>query len=202
MQQARSWSDLGDRAHLVQFYSDDAFLVDRLTTFIGTALVSGDAALVIATREHRTALLKSLRERGVDPAVPRTQSRLLMLDAEAMLERLSNGGRPDPARFEAAVGAAFTKLRSARGVNRVVAFGEMVAIAWAAGDMQTALGLEELWNAALRTRDLTLCCAYPMHGFVGERYSVPFMKICAQHSHVFAADPLHAADRSAPGRGR
>ena len=201
MQQASSWNDLGDRAHLVQFYSDDAFLIDRLTTFVGTALVSGDAALVLATADHRTALLKSLRHRGVDPAIPRGQSRLLMLDAQSMLDRISVGGRPDPDRFQAVIGGTFAKLRRAHGVSRVAAFGEMVAIAWARGDMQTALVIEDLWNEALRTRNLTLCCAYPMRGFVGERYSVPFMKICARHSHVFAADPIHAADRSAPGRG-
>jgi hypothetical protein len=37
------WSRVGERAHFVQFYVDDDALVDMLTPFIGTALLTGDA---------------------------------------------------------------------------------------------------------------------------------------------------------------
>ena len=42
--------------HSVQFYVDDAFLLDGLSRFIGTALGAGDAAIVLATQAHREAL--------------------------------------------------------------------------------------------------------------------------------------------------
>lgn len=40
-------------AHTAQFYSDGVFFLDELSRYIGTALISGDAAVVIATEAHR-----------------------------------------------------------------------------------------------------------------------------------------------------
>ena len=40
--------------HVVQLYSDDAFLLEILTGFIGGALSAGDGVLVVATREDVT----------------------------------------------------------------------------------------------------------------------------------------------------
>jgi hypothetical protein len=39
------WQDHDHRGHVVQFYTDDTFLLDTLSRFIGTAL-GGDAAIV------------------------------------------------------------------------------------------------------------------------------------------------------------
>jgi hypothetical protein len=41
-----------------------------------------------------------------------------------------------------------------------------------------------MWSELSRELDFGLCCAYPMSGF-SNRHAAPFMKICAQHSHVF-----------------
>ena len=48
--------------------------------------------------------------------------------------------------------------------------------------------LEELWNKAADRYSFSLCCAYPMNGFLGNPPAAPFLKICAQHSHVFPAE--------------
>jgi hypothetical protein len=47
--------------HTVQFYGEDEVLLDEVSRFIGTALGSGDAAIVIATTSHREALTRRLR---------------------------------------------------------------------------------------------------------------------------------------------
>ena len=47
------WAEQEHRAHVAQFYADDAFLIESLSRFIGTALGGGDAAIVIATPSHR-----------------------------------------------------------------------------------------------------------------------------------------------------
>ena len=44
-----SWTDMSDTEHFVQFYEADGFLLNSLSGFIGTAINSGDAALVINT---------------------------------------------------------------------------------------------------------------------------------------------------------
>jgi hypothetical protein len=67
-------------------------------------------------------------------------------------------------------------------------FGELVALLWIAEQTASALQLEELWNGLLHTEPFSLCCAYPMEMFEGHDAG-PFLRICAQHSHVFPAEP-------------
>ena len=52
--------------HSVQFYGEDAVLLDELCRFIGDSLESGGSALVVATVAHRDALTRLLKARGLD----------------------------------------------------------------------------------------------------------------------------------------
>jgi hypothetical protein len=72
----------------------------------------------------------------------------------------------------------------------------MVAVLWADGKYEQALRLEELWAECVARHDIALCCAYPMDVFKSAGDAAQFLRICAQHSHVFptpsrpaAADP-------------
>src|SRR5687767_10978373 len=82
------WSLLGDRVHVVQFYEHDELLLDLLSRFVGTALVTGDSAVVIATRRHREGLDKRLLARGFDGGVARKQGRYLPVDAAQTLTKI------------------------------------------------------------------------------------------------------------------
>jgi MEDS: MEthanogen/methylotroph, DcmR Sensory domain len=55
-----------NRCHEVQFYSNDALLLARVTYFIGAALMAGNAAIVFATRRHRDDLSRELKVQGVE----------------------------------------------------------------------------------------------------------------------------------------
>jgi hypothetical protein len=57
---------VNEHAHTAQFYADDDFLVDELARFIGTALIAGDATVIIATKAHREGLTARLQSRGLD----------------------------------------------------------------------------------------------------------------------------------------
>jgi hypothetical protein len=181
---AVDWSSVGAHGHAVQFYQTDGHLLDLLTRFIGTALVTGEVGIVIATKAHRDGLAKRFKSRGLDVNVARAQGRFVSLDAAATLSRFMIDGRPDEARFRDVIGGLLqdVALRGAR--TRIAAFGEMVALLWAEGRAEAALELEKLWNTLANDHAFCLCCAYPMSGF-GNRHAAPFMKICAQHSHVF-----------------
>ena len=48
---APDWSDLGASEHFVQFYENDSFLIGSVAKFIGSGLGSGEAGIVIATRD-------------------------------------------------------------------------------------------------------------------------------------------------------
>lgn len=66
---------------------------------------------------------------------------------------------PDPVLFDATIGAIVE--RAARGGRTVRAFGEMVSLLWADGNVTGALALETLWNDMALKRDFFLMCAYP-----------------------------------------
>jgi signal transduction histidine kinase len=172
--------------HSVQFYEDDSFLLDTLTRLIGTTLVAGDNALVIATPTHRDGLAKRLKARGLDLEVNKKLGRYVAADAVETLSAFMVNGAPDAALFNAVIEHLLSSIRStANGHSpRVVVFGEMVALLCLDGNFDAALTLERLWNNLARTQSFDLHCAYPMNGFDHEGKSHAFLDICAEHSHV------------------
>lgn len=61
--------------HVVQFYEDDAFLVETISRLIGNALRAGDATVVIATGSRRDDLEERIRARDLDLEALREQGR-------------------------------------------------------------------------------------------------------------------------------
>ena len=68
------------RRHEAGFYSDDRFVLDDLTKFIGAALKAGNAAIVVATESHRDSLLPRLQAYGLDIGTAIEQGRYVALD--------------------------------------------------------------------------------------------------------------------------
>jgi PAS domain S-box-containing protein len=178
------------RGHVVQFYREDGSLLDVLSRSIGSALGSGDAAIVIATEAHREGLAWRLKARGVDILTALRQGRYVPLDAIEMTSKLVVNGWPDEARFADVISGLLTMATKAAGGKnaRLVVFAEMVALLWANGQSEAALRLEQLWNRVARTHSLSLVCAYPMMGFQQEGDGEPFLRICAEHSGVIPAE--------------
>src|SRR5688572_20861162 len=87
-------TDGNGRAHFVQFYDDDTFLVDSVSRFVATGLGAGDAGVVIATRERLEGLARRFTAYGLDVAQLREQGRYVPLDAAETLSRIMVGGSP------------------------------------------------------------------------------------------------------------
>ncbi len=188
---AADWSRAADGAHIVQFYRNVAMLVDRASRYIGTALVGGGSSIVVATNAHRAAIARRLKARGFDIEVPRRQGRYVQLDAAETLRKVLVDGWPDEAAFADVVGQSLRAAAvTAEGRRPVAAVGEIVAQLCGRRRIEAAIRLEQLWNELARTQFFSLCCAYPMSSFEGEHDTAPFLKICAQHSHVFPAEHL------------
>jgi DcmR-like sensory protein len=196
---ATDWTRIGTTGHAVQFYEHDGVLADQLASYVGTALVTGDGAVVIGTSKRRTDLRARLALRGLDTAIATREGRYVSLDAESTLRRiLSPNGWPDPALFRDLVAKTVDRIIAAVGSDRprVAAFGEMVALLCASGDYAAAVRLEDLWNELAATYAFSLICAYPMSLFKHDTSAAArFMKICAQHSHVFSADRRNGLKR-------
>jgi signal transduction histidine kinase len=184
------WSQHGGHQHGVQFYSEDNFLLEELSEYIGKALRAGDAAIVVATEQHREGLLLWLTAQGLDIAELIEEGRFVSLDAGQVLAEFMLDGSPNEERFHAVVGGVVARaIASARGAERRAAiFGEMVALLWADGKTEGAIRLEQFWNALARTKPFSLLCAYPMSSFSRKEDADLLLKVCNEHSAVFPAE--------------
>ena len=69
------------RFHAVQFYKSRTSLARTVADFLCEGFPAGQPGLVIATPEHREAILLELRARHIDVDTLRTTEDLLLLDA-------------------------------------------------------------------------------------------------------------------------
>ena len=170
-----------ESGHVVQFYERSPYLVERVSAFIAPGLSAGEAAIVIATPEHRGLIETALQARGIDVAALRKQGSYVDLDAAETMSLFMVDGRPDRSRFVRVIGGAITEARPKAQFPIVRAFGEMVALLWAQGRQDAAIDLEELWNELLGHHPFSLMCGYPIDG-LGEPDSPTVRQMLASHT--------------------
>jgi hypothetical protein len=170
-------------SHLVQFYdAEPSALIQNVAAFIDEGLKRSDSVVVIATPEHSDAFLSALgKSRGQNETRTR---RLVILDAQATLDQFMRNGQPDWRRFEQIVGGTIRGLRRANPAAGLRAYGEMVGILWAAGQVDAAVQLEKFWNVLLSGRDFTLFCGYPIDVFADEFHVAHVHDLLCAHTHV------------------
>jgi len=177
--------------HLVEFYETTAFLVATVTDFIAPALRSRNAAIVVATPEHREAFEHALREQGIALDAAIADGLYLAFDAAELLSLFMVGGAPHPGLFAEVVGSVLA--RAAADGRQVKVYGEMVALLWADGDVTSTIALEDLWNDLAAEHRFALLCAYPLQGFDAQSRAA-FKRICTQHGHVIPAEGYSQTD--------
>ena len=178
----------GDHRHRVQFYKNDRFLVWSVAEHLASSLQSGGSALVLATPEHRQAILEELGRREV-PA-DSVLKRCLLFDAAEVLGSFLVQEWPDAYRFNARMKELVVRARSVSDadLSTIAAFGEMVAVLWAQGKREAAVQLEQLWTEFTNTHSLSLLCAYPLRYFSRDEDREMFSRICSQHTSVVPAE--------------
>ena len=158
--------------HAVQCYETDDYLLQTLADYVAGAFAAGDAAIVVATDAHRSALAERLAGRGVDVEQKAATGSYFALDATELLARFTVDSSISPTRFAEVVGSLVVRARGEGSARQVRVFGEMVALLWAGGDRNGALVLEELWNDLTRRMSFPLLCAYPASFFSTDAESV------------------------------
>jgi len=170
--------------HEAIFYSDERVLLDRVTLFIGNALRTGNAAVVLANGSHRGILHSRLQKLGVEISRVVEQGRYLAFDAEEALVTFTLKGVLDRDRFlnlfqnliMTASGSA-TARRS-----RVAVFGECVDLLWADGNAEAAIQMERLGNELTGKYEVDILCGYSLSH--GQMHPDIHRLICEQHSYV------------------
>lgn len=175
------WGEIAPCDHVVQIYEDDNVFLDLLAGFAGGGVTAGDSVIVIATAAHLKSLEKRLRDSGFNLTDLVAGNQYIPLDAEKTLARFMVNDWPDENLFNHVVSELLVK---ARGSGRKVrAFGEMVAILWAKGQVGATIRLEQLWNKFCENEAFCLFCAYPKSGFTQDA-SESVMHICGAHSKM------------------
>jgi hypothetical protein len=175
------WGEIAPCEHIAQFYEDDAVFLDTLVRFIDTGLLAGEGVIVIATREHLRALEERLSSIIIGMTWRRHTEAYITVDAHEALSKFMTKGWPDDQLFSEFV-VGLVNRASAQG-RRVRAFGEMVALLWAEGNIAATIRLEHLWNKVCKLKSLPLYCAYPKAGFTKDA-SESIAEICAAHSKI------------------
>jgi CheY-like chemotaxis protein len=174
--------------HEVQFYSDDALLLDTFAGFIAVALKSGRAAIVVISELHRDGLLSRLKAQGLDVDAATQQGTYIQLDVNKTLSTFMVNDMPDSTRFFPVVGGLIeAAAKAARQQHHgVVACGECSPLLWAEGKADAAIRVEQLWDEVGKTFGVDLLCGYALSSFHGEQGEHVFQSICAEHSAVYS----------------
>ena len=165
--------------HAVLAYDQEAALSSTVPAVLASAGFCGGIVLV-ATDQHRSAVLDGLAQLTDLDALESAQ-RIVVLEASEALDRIMVHGQPDPERFASVIGSP---IRALAATGPVIAFGEMVALLWDAGEIGAVLELEDLWNGIGSSVPLDLVCGYSGPSLAtGPRREVS----CRHHHHLHRA---------------
>lgn len=180
--------------HSVQFYAEDSSFLDSLSQAIASALVDGDAVIVITTKSHRDLLTERLKSLGLDSRAAIQRGRYVVMDAAEALVNLMIQGQPDIARFSELMSGTIQSAQAAVESNRrqLFVFGEMASLLPGDGKRGAAIQLEQLWNSLAQTHSVSIRCAYPMRSFDRQEDGELFLGICAEHAHVIPEESYTA----------
>ncbi len=174
--------------HEVQFYIDDALLLDTFARFIAVALKSGRAAIVAVTESHRDGLVSRLKAHGLDVDAATQQGTYIQLDVDKTFSTFMVNDMPDSARFFQIVGSLIeAPAKAARQPHHgVVLCGEGTSVLWAEGKADAAIRVEQLWDEVGESFGVDIFCGYALSSFHGEEDEHVFQSICAEHSAVYS----------------
>ncbi|HEY4901852.1 MAG TPA: MEDS domain-containing protein [Candidatus Sulfotelmatobacter sp.] len=182
--------------HAVQFYLKEDFLLGILCDFIVSALKARDGVVIVATEEHRGAILQCLKVRGIDVDALKGNGSYVELDASETLLGFMVDGKPDFERFDRLIGGAIAAARDASGAKEpsVMVFGELVDLLGANRELEAALGVERFWKTLARRLSFSLLCGYSMKRFAEFGTEAAFLQICAEHATVSPPEAYATAE--------
>ena len=181
--------------HVVQLYdANEELLIRNVGQYFSGGFALGEGALIIAGVDHIQAFDAVLESLGFDLQQLVRDGRMIVLDASQTLSRLMLRGLPDAGQFKAALQDPMDQLCAASESGRFRAYGEMVGILWAAGNVTAALELEDLWNAALATGSFSLFCGYPIDVFGTEFQEALIDGVICSHSIVLSSGGKQLSD--------
>jgi len=171
--------------HEVQFYSDDAVLLESFARFITAALKASNPAIVVATKSHRDSLLQKLRTEYVEIDAAIQRGTYISLDAADALSSMMVNGLLDATRYVSGLIKAASKTAEA-DYPRIALCGEGTGLLWTDGQTDAAIQLEQLCDDLCKSHEVDILCAYPLSAIRAEEGVQALRRICAAHSAVYS----------------
>jgi AcrR family transcriptional regulator len=138
-----------------------------------------------------TAIRRRLEADGREVDSLESRGRLVLVEAQPLLDEFMRNGEPDRQRFRRTLGGLVAKARSDGGpIANVRVVGEMVEVLRRQGNDPAVPQIEDLWSELVREQAISLLCAYQMGA--AERSEVPH-GVAGSHSHVI--EDLSSRDR-------
>lgn len=165
--------------HVVQFYRDDAFLIDTMAEFALAGLRRGDAVVIVGTVYHLDGLESTLAARKVAVDDMLASGRLQLREVTETLSSFMAGARPDPEQFRRLVTGLLATGRAVSASGRVRLFGEMVDVLSRVQDRDEGAvhELESLWREVANQDQVAVLCAYSLDFFPSGQRGRPFDQI-------------------------
>src|SRR5262249_23639405 len=115
------------RCHEVQFYSEEAVLLERLSRFVGTVLDGGGVVVGFVTEQHRNTFVEELESKGLNVRAAMQQGTYRLLDVTDAISEFMVNDLVDRVRYlEGMAGLCESGLRVAPSNHpRVVGLVEM-----------------------------------------------------------------------------
>lgn len=182
--------------HAVEIYEHVDELAASVARFLASGFDAGEPAIVAATAEHQRVFAARLADEGWDAERLARSGLLVTADARVLVDAVMPGQEVVPEAFSQILDELLARAAAAAPGRRVRAFGELVDVLVDAGRPDAALALEELWDEAIRARDLRLLCGYRLDVFDPAQQVELLPDICRTHSHVLPAHDADALERA------
>jgi DNA-binding NarL/FixJ family response regulator len=172
--------------HEVAFYSDDAALVQAWARVMKAALDIGNTVVLIATKSHRTNIVKILRREEVDLDAAEANGTYIEVDAIDVLSKIMANDLPNAIRCSTLLNNLIGNLAKATNgrAPRITICGECAPTLLTRGHAKAAVELEHLWNEVTRSHKADTLCGYIWPSFPNKDTESVFQRICAEHSAV------------------
>lgn len=169
--------------HVVQLFDEARTLGETVGAFLSGPARAGHPLLVVARLGNLRQIARALEASGL--SVPRAieHGQITLLDAEDVLSELLVNDGPDPARFDALVGAAVRRLTKDAG-RRLHVYGELVEVLAEQGNYSGAVAVEDLWNGLGAGARFTLLCGYSSAHFAAPAAGSALSQVCLRHTRV------------------
>jgi len=140
--------------HVAAFFRTDDFLRGRVAAFAAEGLAAGEQVILLATHEHAEIVTARLDETGLSVRRAVDENRLLLLDANQVLDGITMDGVTSVNGFRAALG------RFIEPAVRQRVYGELVSLLVQRGEVAAALEIERLGHELAHARNVAVLCGY------------------------------------------